>query len=276
MLSFTLMAVAGRELAGHLDTFEIMLYRSVLGIVIVTGFALALRRTGDLRTRRFGLHLVRNISHFTGQNLWFYAVGLIPMAQLFAFEFTTPLWVALLAPLVLGERFTLVRIMAAVIGFSGILLIARPGAVEFTPGIVAAMTCALGFAGAVLTTKLLSRTETVICILFWLTVTQAVFGLITAGYDGDIAGLNAFTGVWATIVGLCGLFSHFCITKALTIAPASIVSPMEFLRLPMIALVAYLLYGEPLEVIVFAGAILIFAGNWLNIRSEAGKQKARA
>ena len=276
MLSFTLMAVAGRELAGHLDTFEIMFYRSLIGIAIVTSIAMLTGRLGEVATRRFGLHLVRNISHFAGQNLWFFAVGLVPLAQLFAFEFTTPLWVALLAPLVLGERFTPVRILAAVIGFSGILLIARPGAVVLGPGILAAMTCALGFAGAVLTTKLLSRTESVTCILFWLTVMQAVFGLITAGFDGHITVPDLREGIWVTIVGLCGLMAHFCITNALKLAPASIVSPMEFARLPMIALVAYLLYGEPIETIVFAGAILIFAGNWLNIRTETRRQKIPA
>ena len=276
MLSFTLMAVAGRELAGHLDTFEIMFYRSLIGIAIVTSVAVATGRLGELATRRFPLHLTRNISHFAGQNLWFYAVGVIPMAQLFAFEFTTPLWVALLAPLILGERFTAIRILAALIGFTGILLIARPGAITLSPGLIAAMTCALGFAGAVLTTKLLSRTETVTCILFWLTVMQAVFGLVTAGYDLDIAIPDPTSAVWVTIVGLCGLMAHFCITNALKVAPASIVGPMEFLRLPMVALVAFVLYNEPIETIVFAGAILIFAGNWLNIRTEARRHSIAA
>ena len=272
MLSFTLMAVAGRELAGHLDTFEIMLYRSCLGIAIVTSFAAATGRLGDLGTGRFGLHLLRNIFHFAGQNLWFLAVGLVPLAQLFAFEFTTPLWVALMAPLVLGERYTPVRLLAAAIGFAGILLIARPGHVVLNPGTIAAATCALGFAGAVLTTKILSRTETVTCILFWLTVMQAVFGLICAGFDGQITVPDGRGTVWVSIVGLCGLFSHYCITNALAIAPASIVSPMEFLRLPMIAVVAWVLYSEPLEVVVFAGAVLVLAGNLINIRSEQRRQ----
>ena len=138
------------------------------------------------------------------------------------------------------------------------------------------MTCALGFAGAVLTTKLLSRTETVTCILFWLTVMQAVFGLVTAGYDLDIAIPDPTSAVWVTIVGLCGLMAHFCITNALKVAPASIVGPMEFLRLPMVALVAFVLYNEPIETIVFAGAILIFAGNWLNIRTEARRHSIAA
>ncbi|MEZ5450977.1 MAG: EamA family transporter, partial [Thiolinea sp.] len=98
VLSFSAMAIAGREMAHDLDTFEIMLYRSLIGIVIVVTIATLAGTLGQIRRRRFGLHLIRNLSHFAGQNLWFYAVTLLPFAQVFALEFSTPLWVALLAP----------------------------------------------------------------------------------------------------------------------------------------------------------------------------------
>ncbi len=159
MLSFTIMAIGGRSLAGHLDTFEIMLYRSLLGLVVVTLLAGWAGTLHEIRSNRLSLHLLRNISHFTGQNLWFYAVPLIPLSQLFAFEFTTPLWVAVFAPFVLAEKWTVTRVGACVVGFAGILMIARPDIVAVTPATIAAALCALGFAGAVLCTKILSRTE---------------------------------------------------------------------------------------------------------------------
>ncbi|MEM8872024.1 MAG: DMT family transporter [Pseudomonadota bacterium] len=268
MLSFTLMAVAGRELSAHHDTFEIMMYRSLLGVPIVLAVAYAAGTLGQIRTGLIRLHLIRNVFHFAGQNLWFYAVALIPLSQLFALEFTTPLWVALLAPVVLGERWRMIRLLAAGIGFLGILIVARPGTIDISPGVITAILAAFGFAGAILTTKILSRTESVTSILFWLVAMQSVFGILTAGYDGDVAAPTAATAPFLAIVGMCGLFSHWCITNALSLAPASIVSPMEFLRLPLVAVVGYFLYAEPLDWPVFAGAALVLGANLMNIFAE--------
>lgn len=103
-LSFIAMAVAGREVSTELDTFELMLYRSLIGICIVVSIGGATGHLREINTQQFGLHAIRNIGHFTGQNLWFFAIATIPLAQVVALEFTTPLWVALAAPLLLGER----------------------------------------------------------------------------------------------------------------------------------------------------------------------------
>jgi drug/metabolite transporter (DMT)-like permease len=269
--SFSLMAVAGREVSVDLDTFELMMYRSLIGAAIVTGIGAATGRLHEARTQRLRAHGLRNVFHFAGQNLWFYAVAVIPLAQLFAFEFTTPLWVALLAPLVLGEAVSRKGVLAVLIGFIGILIVARPGVSPFGIGHMAAIVAAVGFAGSVLVTKRLARTETVWTILFWMTWTQAVFGLICAGIDGDIALPQATSVKWVVIVGLCGLSAHLCITSALKCAQASIVAPMDFARLPIIAIVGMVLYREPLEIAVFAGAVLILAGNLMNI--QAGRRR---
>lgn len=269
MLSFSLMAVAGRELSGQHDTFEIMLYRSVIGLVIVVVVAIWCQTLLQVRTERIGLHIVRNTFHFTGQNLWFFAVGFIPLSQLFAFEFTTPLWGVLFAPLVVGERLTLHRLLACALGFVGILIVARPGSVALSWPIVAAAGCAIGFAGAFLFTKRLSRTESTTCILFWLTVIQGLFGVALVFWDGEITWPNLSTAPWIVAVGLCGLLAHFSITKALQLAPATMVMPLDFMRLPLIALVGFLLYEEPLVISVFLGAALIFYANWLNIRADS-------
>ena len=269
--SFSLMAVAGRELSTQLDTFELMTYRSLIGAALVTGVGAATGRLRLARTHQFRLHVVRNVFHFTGQNLWFYGVAVIPLAQLFAFEFTTPIWVALLAPLVLGEMMTRTRALAVLLGFLGILVVARPGLSPLGAGHLAAALAALGFAGNVLATKRLSLTEGVWTILFWMTWMQTVFGIVCAGIDGDVALPRANSLGWVVIVGVCGLTAHLCVTSALRRAPASIVSPMDFARLPIIAVVGMIVYDEPLEAAVFAGAALILAGNLLNIRG--GRQR---
>lgn len=269
--SFSLMAVAGREATHDLDTFELMMYRSLIGAALVTGFGAAKGLLPRARTRQLRLHVVRNVFHFAGQNLWFYGVALIPLAQLFAFEFTTPIWVALLAPLLLGERMTRTRAMAIGLGFLGILLVARPGLSPLGVGHLAAALAAVGFAGNFLATKQLSRTEGVWTILFWMTWMQVVFGFVCAGIDADIALPRAESAIWVVLVGICGLTAHLSVTSALRCAPASIVSPMDFGRLPLIAVVGMIFYDEPLELAVFAGAALILTGNLMNIR--AGRRK---
>ncbi|SOH94556.1 EamA-like transporter family protein [Monaibacterium marinum] len=263
--SFVMMAVAGRAVSVELDTFELMLFRSLIGIGIVTGIGGATGQLRGINTQRFHIHLIRNIGHFTGQNLWFFAVAVIPLAQLVALEFTTPLWVALAAPFILGERMTLLRGCAVLLGFIGVLIVARPDAVVLEPGVMAAAACAIGFAISFLATKSLSRTQSATCILFWLTVMQAFFALICAGYDGDITlpSVDILPAVIA--VSVTGLLAHFCITRALQIAPASVVAPLDFARLPLIAVVGYVLYAEPFALAILGGGALILGGNAINI-----------
>jgi drug/metabolite transporter (DMT)-like permease len=268
IVSFCAMAVAGRSLASELDTFEMMLYRSLLGIVLVLAVGGLLGRLGEINRRNLGLHAVRNVFHFTGQNLWFFSLTFIPLAQVFALEFTSPLWVTLLAPLVLGERLTRTRVIAAAIGFLGILIVARPGFTEVNVGVLAAAASAICFAGNILFTKRLTRTATITCILFWLTVMQAVMGLVTAGWDGDIAWPSAAAWPWLAVIGCAGLLAHLCLTNALAVAPATVVVPFDFIRLPVIAVVGMALYGEALDVFVVLGAAVIFAANYLNIWTE--------
>lgn len=271
ILSFSAMAVGGRSVSSDLDTFEIMFYRSLVGIVIVVSLLTLRGGWGQVSFRNLHLHAIRNIAHFTGQNLWFFSLTLIPLAQVFALEFSTPLWVALLAPLVLGEPLTRLRAAMVSVGFLGILIVARPGFGEFSPGILTAAASAIGFAASILFTKILTRRGPVMGILFWLVVMQAVFGLICAGFDGDIARPATENWFWLILIGCAGLFAHFCLTTALSLAPASIVAPIDFLRLPLIAVVGALVYAEALDPFVFLGSLLIFGANYVNIRADARK-----
>jgi drug/metabolite transporter (DMT)-like permease len=266
--SFTLMAVAGREIQVEMNTFELMLYRSAIGFVIVL-LALPRSRGGfsQVRTPHLGRHLVRNLFHYTGQNLWFYAVVLIPLSQLVALEFTNPIWVALLAPFLLGERLTRVRILAALIGFIGVVIVAEPGVAPLQLGHAAALVAAICFALNTIFTKQIMRFDSVLCVLFWMTLLQGLASLALS-LPGGIPAPSAATAPWLVVVGVTGLSAHYALTSALGYAPASIVAPMEFIRLPFIALVGMLVYGEPLRLAVFLGAALIIAGNVINMRDS--------
>lgn len=274
--SFSMMAVGGREVAGRLDTFELMLFRSLIGAVLVVGFGMATKRMAQIRTRRFGSHAVRNLFHFTAQNLWFYALALIPLSQLFAIEFTTPIWIALLAPFFLSENLTRWRVIAALLGFVGILIVARPGLAPLNVGHLTAALSTIGFCGSIMMTKALSRTESTYCILFWMTVIQAVYGVIAVGWDGEMTLPDTQTLPWVALVGICGLTAHICLTVALSLAPASVVAPMDFARLPVIVLVGWLFYSEGLEAVIIFGAVLILFANTLNLAAEQQRTNTKA
>jgi len=268
IVSFSSMAVAGRQISATLDTFEIMMYRSFVGVIIVIAVAACAGTLKQINFVQFKLHVIRNICHFTGQNLWFAALTMIPLAQLFAIEFTSPLWILLLAPLLLGEALTKHRLFAAFAGFVGILIVVRPSADTLNLGVFLALFAAIGFAGSLVFTRKLTRTDSITSILFFLTVLQAIFGIVCAGIDGQIALPSAAIAPWLLMVGIAGLLAHFCLTTAVSLAPVTVIVPIDFLRLPLIAVIGALFYGEGLDIWVFVGAILIFGANYANIWIE--------
>ncbi|WP_321363933.1 DMT family transporter [uncultured Celeribacter sp.] len=279
LLGFSSMAVAGRQLAGHLDTFEILGYRSLIGLMIVLTIAVTQGRLRECRASAMPLHIGRNLGHFAGQNLWLYALTLIPMAQLFALEFSYPILVGLGATIFLGEKMTPTRAFTSALGFAGILIVARPfGADGLSIGIFAAMACAFGFAASALFTKKLTLTAhvSVLGIMFWMVTLQLGFGFVCALADGDMALPRLIDLPWVTVVAVAGLGAHFCLTTALSLAPASVVTPIDFLRLPIIAVIGMMFYGEGLDGLVFLGAAIIFSANYINILAENRRISARS
>lgn len=274
IFSFVAMAVAGRAIQVEMNTFELMLYRSWIGFAFVVA-VLASRPNGfaQVRTGRIDLHLRRNIFHYAGQNLWFYGVMVIPLSQLVALEFTNPIWVAVLAPFLLGEHLTRKKLLAALLGFIGVLVVAQPGSSTLELGHAAALVAAVCFALNTIFTKRIMAYDSVLCVMFWMTLTQGTMSLVFS-LPGGIPWPSTGVLPWIAVVGMTGLTAHYSLTTALGYAPATIVAPMEFLRLPLMALVGMLLYGEDLRLSVFVGAGLIIAGNLINMRREARRKPA--
>ncbi len=268
VVAFTAMAVSARKVSVLHDSFEILMVRSFVGFFLVLAYGFASGRMAEVSTKRLPGHFLRNIVHFTGQNLWFIALTLIPLAQVFALEFTSPIWVILLSPIFLGERLTPTRIIAAVLGFGGILIATRPDIAHPSVGVLAGLGAAVCFATVSILTKRLTRGVSVLGIMFWLTLMQFFFGLICAGYDGHITWPTAQTMPWLALIGLAGVVAHLSLTTALSLAPASYVTPIDFIRLPLVAVMAALIYAEPLDPFVLIGGAVIFAGIWLNVRAQ--------
>ncbi|MGB2358355.1 MAG: DMT family transporter [Paracoccaceae bacterium] len=266
--SFVAMAVAGRAVSFQLDTFEIMLFRSFIGFLLVLGFILVRGEGKNISRRHMGIHVVRNLFHFSGQNLWFFALTVIPLAQVFALEFTTPLWILILSPLILGERLSRKKISVGLIGFGGALLVAQPAMSGLSLGVISAALAAVGFAGSIVLTKKLTQSETILTVLFYMTLFQLGFGIICAGYDGDIALPSAQNLPWVILIACAGLAAHFSLTAALSLAPATLIAPIDFIRLPAIVVIGFVFYSEPVDALVILGAGIIFAANYVNILGE--------
>ena len=266
--SFVAMAVAGRAVSFQLDTFEIMLFRSFIGFLLVLGFILVRGEGKNISRRHMGVHVVRNLFHFSGQNLWFFALTVIPLAQVFALEFTTPLWILILSPLILGEGLSRKKISVGLIGFGGALLVAQPAMSGLSLGVISAALAAVGFAGSIVLTKKLTQSETILTVLFYMTLFQLGFGIICAGYDGDIALPSAQNLPWVILIACAGLAAHFSLTAALSLAPATLIAPIDFIRLPAIVVIGFVFYSEPVDALVILGAGIIFAANYVNIIGE--------
>ncbi|MEZ5923721.1 MAG: EamA family transporter [Hyphomicrobiaceae bacterium] len=272
---FLVMALAGREATRSVSTIEIMMFRAFIATGVVL---LILTVRGDgfgvLKTKRMLTHLGRNAFQFGGQMSWFYALTLIPLAQVFAYEFTAPIWVAVLAPLVLGERMTLARVVAALLGFLGVLIVARPGMMELNIGAGIMLLGAIGFAGSMLGTKMLAPTEKPITIVFYMGALQIPVTLALAWRYLEVE--QPIVYGFLTAITLAGMGAHYCLARAFKLSDAVMVAPLDFLRLPLIAIAGALLYAEPLDPLVLLGGAVILAGNLWSLMSEHRRQRSLA
>jgi len=266
VLSFSVMAIAVRELTRTLGSFEILFLRSVVSLAIMAAM-LPYCGLHVLRTQRFGLHVARNVLHFGGQYAWVYAISLLPLATVFAIEFTMPVWTAVLAMLILGERLNRGRVVMLALGLAGILIILKPGIEPVSPSALVMLAGAFAYASVMIATKRLAQGDSAFAILFYMAVIQLPLGLVPALSEWVTPGLADVP--WIVAVGATGMIAHFCLARAFRIADASLVVPIDFLRLPLITGVGVLFYNEPLEISVLLGAAVIFFGTYYSIRRES-------
>ena len=269
LLSFSIMAVSIRELSrAGLNIFEILAIRSGVALLVMLTMLAVWR---DLRLhvvpRRMGLHLLRNTVHYASQFSWALSLTMLPLATVFSLEFTMPAWTAVLAVWFLHERMTASRLGVVVLGLIGVLVILRPGIAGFNPAATLVLLAAFGYAITMITTKKLTITETTFAIIFWMAVIQFPLSLIGSN-PGAFLSLDLRHLLPALGVGTAGLTSHYCLSNAFRAGDATLVVPLDFMRIPLIAVVGWAFYGERLDVFVLLGALIIVSGVLWNLRSE--------
>lgn len=276
LMSFSALAVAVREMARVLTVWEVLAIRNFGGIVVLAVYAVLAgqRIAGPFPLR---LHLLRNAFHFGGQACWAYGVTLLPLATVFALEFTTPAWTMLVAALFLGERITRGRVAALVLGFAGVLVILRPGATAFDPAALVVLAAAMFFSVQITTTKFLTGRNSTLTILMWMNVMQLPAYLMTdLALGGDpLFFLRIGWADWLPLLALMvtGLSAHVCFTNAMRYGDATLVVPIDFLRIPFIATIGVVLYAEPFDAVVLVGAAISAAGILWSLLEARGAKR---
>ena len=266
LASFSLMAIAARELSGTIDTFQILFFRSLLGLVIISLLILAKKDLSLFSTSRLKQHITRNLTHFGGQYGWFLGLSLLPLATVFALEFTVPLWTAIIAAIFLKERITLKKVSAILLGLMAVAIIVNPGNKLFDYSSFIVLAAAIFYALAYVSSKSLTNTEHPMTMLFYMCLIQLPMGLAFTILNWHTP--NLIQWGWLLLVGITALTAHYCIARAMQLSEVSIVVTLDFLRLPLIALVGIVFYAEDFQISIIVGGALMLLGNLINTPSR--------
>lgn len=280
LASFCILAIGARELSGDLSIAQSLCIRSAIGILFLSciyyirsryfikiklNSAPSLKTTSKQeQTNILKLHLFRNIFHFIAQYGWFFGIGLLPLAEVFALEFTVPIWTMFIAALFLKEKVTKNKLLSISLGMVGVLIIVRPGYAIFDYASLVVLGSAVFFAISHTATKSLGITQSPFKILFLMCGTQFPLGLILCINDWIWPVYEQW--LWLTVIGLSALSAHFCLAKAMTYAEVTTIITIDFLRLPIIALIGVLFYRETFELPLLIGGGVMLAANLIGMR----------
>ena len=270
-LFFAVIYVVIRRLTQTVPIQELVLLRALLGIAFMAPWLVRAGPAG-LRTGRPWMYVWRTALSYSGMLCWFYALANMPLADATSLMFTLPLFTVLLAATFLGERVGVDRWMATAVGFAGALIIIRPGFVEVGLAAGAALYTALSYAGSGAMTKALVRTESPNAVVFF---TFALLAVVSVGPAVVVWQTPVWEDVsWIILFGVLSAVATQCVTRAFAAAPASVVVPFQFLKLPFVAVIAFLWFAEPPDPWTWLGALVIFASTYAIVRREAASATA--
>ena len=266
MAMFTLTPVFVRFLSSEMHAVEIIFHRSAIAAVALAAWFLW-RDISRLRTRVLKAHMGRSVLNFAGMALWFQAIVAMPLAEATALHFTLPLYTVILAALFLRERVGWRRWAATAVGFLGALIVLRPGAVPISAPAMMVLASAAFYGGAVVMIKLLTRTDAALPIAFYSNLLMAAIALVPTIFLWQGPALSDVPLILA--LAAIGTAAPYCFTRALINLDASVVAPLDFLRLPFTAFAAWLIFVEVPDRWTWVGAAVIFGSTTYVARREA-------
>jgi len=267
-------ATLTRYLAGSYPTFELAFLRCAVAVCVLTPVVLR-GGVAQLKTRIIHIHGMRMMVTYIAILLWFYAAETVPVGDFFAIQFASPLFTIGAAALLLRENVTLKSWLAAVVGFGGVLIIVRPGYIPMSIGIVAAIGTALSYALVNTLIKVASRHDSPTVMTFYVNFLILPVSAIPAYFVWKAP-------LWEDVPTLLGVtlfatLAQFCVANAISLADARVVQPMNFMRMPIAALLGFLVFSEFPDPWTWIGAVIIFGAAWYAVQhGAAARRKAAA
>jgi len=268
---FSIMVTSIRHVSVEVNSFIVVFFRNLFGVIIVAPI-IARHGFGFLRTTVPRLYGWRTILGLGSMFLWFYGITVTPVAEAVALSFTAPLFVTVVAVLVLGEKVGLPRWLATIIGFGGTVLVLRPGFAEVTPGHMMLIVSSILMGASIVTIKMLAATEPPGRIVAYMVILFTPVSLVPALFVWEWPSWNAL--FWLVVIGGAGTLAHMMFARALSKADASAVMPLDFMRLPLTAVIAFFAFSEVPDVFTFVGGAVIFVSSIYIAQREnrAGRQ----
>jgi len=265
-LSFGIMALAIRYATAHVPTQEVAFFRNAFGLLALLPMLMRSGRA-PLRTRQLPLYFVRSAIGLASMLCAFWALGHLPMAQAVSLSYSTPLFVTIFAVLWLGETVRARRWAAVIIGFIGVLVIVRPGTGSFSLGSLVAVAAALLSSLVAIQIKQLTRVDGADTVVFYTYVFWVPLSLIPALFVWQWP--EGMAWLWLALTGVMGTLGQLLWTRALRLGEVSALTPISFMQLPLVSVLAWLLFDEVLDRWTVLGAVIILGSNAYIAHREA-------
>ena len=259
IVNISIMAISIRELSIKYSSFEIQNFRNIFSIIIILIFFKE-KNNVHLTTFQLKNNFLRNIFHFIGQSAWTWGLTVLPLAVVFSLEFTMPIWATIIAIIIFKEKITLNKILFLILGLLGTWIILLPDTKYIGIYNIIVLFSAITYAIAHNFTKKLTSTDSIISILFYMAIIQLPFSLI-GSFIVDNLHYNIVKEMPLIILlTITSLLAHYCLSSALKNSEASVVLPIDYIRLPLIIFIGWYYYDEIISSNVFIGSLLIISG----------------
>jgi len=259
IINISIMAISIRELSLKYTSFEIQNFRNIFSIIIIILIFIVTKNT-NLNTFQLKNNFIRNIFHFIGQSAWTWGLTVLPLAVVFSLEFTMPIWAVIIAIVLLKEKITLNKICFLIIGLMGTWIIFMPDTKYIGFYNIIVLCSAITYAIAHNFTKKLTTTDSILSILFFMSIIQLPFSLVGSLIIGNIQYNIMMEIPLIILLTFTSLLAHYSLSSALKYSDASIVLPIDYIRLPLIVFIGWYYYDEKISTNVVIGSLLIIFG----------------
>jgi len=263
----TLTLVFARELSGEIHVFEIVLFRSIFGLLFMLPWMMRRGLAAMRIERRYGLVTLRSALAFFGSAAFFYAATLMPLADVTSIVFLRPIIAAIAAIVFLNEVVRMRRWSAIIAGLIGALVIVRPGFTEINIGLAFALVTVFTLTWNTINLKFLTRQESSDALAIWHMVLMVPLGAAACIFVWTTPTLEHL--FWMFLIGVCEMTSQRCMSRGYKAADTTVIMAFTFLRLPVAALLGFVLFDEVPEIWVWLGAGIIAASSLYIARRES-------